>query len=53
MVAAPISRSYWPADTSEPVLETTVFVSLWALAERLFLCGTIPNVVDGSDRLLT
>ena len=22
MVATPISRSYWPADTSEPVLET-------------------------------
>ena len=37
MVATPISRSYWPADTSEPVLETIVFVSLRALAERLFL----------------
>jgi acyl-CoA synthetase (AMP-forming)/AMP-acid ligase II len=35
MTALPLTTSYWPADTSSPVLETTIGGVLRAAAERV------------------
>src|SRR5207342_633583 len=44
MTALPLTTSYWPADTSSPVLETTIGGVLRAAAER---AGGQPALIAG------